>query len=189
MIDTDWVMSTRPYPAESRTMTSPPALACAIAAANPRQGWVRVHGLASLPYDATNVRCAVAKAVPETINRAAQAERRTTATEAFAIEFLVRIERTAGARVFCCRGMLTRVASSGHLSPTDDRGCQGDSDQLEGRSRTVIAAGRSTLNQSLIRNLAAGRSRRPFPGPDRPRAPQISAPGAGSEALPTGRPC
>jgi hypothetical protein len=38
MIDADWPMVTGPYPAESSTITSPPALVCAIAAANERQG-------------------------------------------------------------------------------------------------------------------------------------------------------
>src|SRR5258708_34009120 len=43
-------------------MTSPPLLVWVIAAPNDRQGAARLHALVSSPFEATNVRCAVAAA-------------------------------------------------------------------------------------------------------------------------------
>src|SRR5436190_11789353 len=69
MIDTDLVMVTAPYPAESRTMTSPPGLVTPMASLNARQGFAieQLNAmLAGKPVEATNVRCAAALAADET---------------------------------------------------------------------------------------------------------------------------
>jgi len=58
MMDTEAPMTTGPYPAESRTTTSPLVDVAAIAAANYRQGCAIEQGLPSLPFDATKVRWA-----------------------------------------------------------------------------------------------------------------------------------
>src|SRR4030095_8558414 len=60
MIDTACEIVAGPYPAESRTITSPPSSVCPIAMSNDRHGNARLHTFASLPVDATNVRCAAA---------------------------------------------------------------------------------------------------------------------------------
>src|SRR4029450_11113849 len=62
MIDTDCVMVTGPYAAESSAITSPPTITCAIAAPNDRHGFERLQGSVSKPYEATKVRCARPKA-------------------------------------------------------------------------------------------------------------------------------
>jgi hypothetical protein len=56
VIVTDWVIVTGPKPAESSTMTSPPAIVWAIAAANDRHGAVIEQAATSLPWPETNVR-------------------------------------------------------------------------------------------------------------------------------------
>ncbi len=59
----DLLITIGPYPAVSRITTSPPPRVWAIAAVKLRQGAVSEHvGLASLPVEATNVRCAAANA-------------------------------------------------------------------------------------------------------------------------------
>ena len=72
-IVTDLLMLRVPNPPPSITLISPPAMVAASAAANVAQGWLRLHGLASLPLDpATQVRgtCACADN-EETANNAA----------------------------------------------------------------------------------------------------------------------
>src|SRR6266542_6842772 len=56
MIATDRSSATPPYPAESTATISPPPSVRRIAAGNERHGCVIVHGPASLPVDAMNVR-------------------------------------------------------------------------------------------------------------------------------------
>src|SRR6266550_7466191 len=58
MSETSFEMVAGPYPAESRTMTSPPAATAVIAAPKLRHGAVLLHGFVSKPVDATNVLCA-----------------------------------------------------------------------------------------------------------------------------------
>src|ERR1700704_2834377 len=60
--------------------TSPPGLVRAIAALKVRQGKAREHGLASFPFEATNVRCAAA-AGPANENSASDAIANETPTE------------------------------------------------------------------------------------------------------------
>ena len=59
MIDTDFVMVTGPYPAESSTITSPPLLVTPMASPKARQGFAIEQlneVLAVKPYEATKVR-------------------------------------------------------------------------------------------------------------------------------------
>src|SRR5262245_4247456 len=57
-METDWPITTGPYPAESSTTTSPPLAVFASAAPRERHGDGSEHGSASFPSPDTNVRCA-----------------------------------------------------------------------------------------------------------------------------------
>ena len=76
MIDTDFVIATNPYPAESSTMISPSVFVTVIAAPNERHGSVSEQlfaVLASTPFGDTNVRCAEACAAAAGSARASAA--------------------------------------------------------------------------------------------------------------------
>lgn len=76
LIETDLLMASAPYPAESSTTISPPSLVTSCAAWSERHGAERLHGLASEPIDATNVRIEVASASIANSDAANQEARR-----------------------------------------------------------------------------------------------------------------
>ena len=77
MIDTDFVIVTDPYPAESSTITSPPLFVTPMASPKARQGFAMEQlnaVLADNPYEATKVRWGKTAAAGEARRARAKAD-------------------------------------------------------------------------------------------------------------------